>query len=86
MMKKLLLSVVIVFCSFVFVSAQTGKNTNGSKAQNNITAPVQGAKKTSSQIKTEAEQKAEIKKAEALKANAAKSKPNAAMSLVESQK
>lgn len=87
MKKKLLLSSLIVFGSIMIVSAQTGKNIKGSKAQNNISAPTQSATKavaTTKQPKTELEQKEAIKKEQALKA-ASKAKPKAAMSLVEAK-
>jgi hypothetical protein len=87
-MKKILLSTVIVFGSFIIVSAQTGKNIYGSKAQNNVNATSQAPAKpavSNKQNKTELEQKVAIKKEQSLKSSASKSKPKAAMSLVEAQ-
>jgi hypothetical protein len=87
-MKKILLSSLIVFCSFIVVSAQTGKNIYGSKAQNNGSETSQSSAKppvSIKQNKTELEQKAALKKEQSLKSSASKSRPKAAMSLVEAQ-
>jgi hypothetical protein len=86
MMKKLLLSSVIVLASFTIVSAQTSKSIYGSKAQNNVPATSQTPEKATvqkKQNKTEAEQKAANKKEAAAKAA---TKPKSVMSLVEAQK
>jgi hypothetical protein len=81
-MKKILLSSVIVFGSFIVVSAQTSKSAYLSKAQNNVGATSKSSAKASVPNN---QSKAATKKAEYPKSGASKSKPKSAMSLVEAQ-
>lgn len=85
-MKKILLSTLIVFGSFLVVSAQTDKNNNKAKAIADATSQASTkANVSKKESKIELEQKAAARKEQSLKSVSTKSTPRTAMSLVEAQ-